>query len=158
MDRAYRVRRPEVPFQQLQQAAKPLRSPFHERKEHGELRDLALTGADTAGGLRPPRRCQLFRERGEPVLQRGSAHFRRVGVKLPHLLNLLLDDRVAFGFVRYCVCVAMTAFSFRFARSVCADLADLVEKFVDRFADALKPSGVHHGQIRIGDVPRIRRI
>ena len=56
----------EVAFQQLQQAAKPLRSPCHERKDDGELRDLALTGADPAGALRPPRRCQLLREIGSP--------------------------------------------------------------------------------------------
>ena len=100
MDRAYRVRRPEVPLQQLQQAAKPLRSAFHEREEHGQLRYLALTGADAAGGLRAPRRCQLFREHGEPVVQRGFAYFRRVGVKLPELLKLLFNDCFALSFGR----------------------------------------------------------
>ena len=85
--------RPEVAFQQLQQAAKPLRSAWHERKDHGQLRDLALTGADTAGALRPCRALPALRVSiVEPVLQRDSAHLRRVGVKLPQLLNLLLDD------------------------------------------------------------------
>src|SRR6266404_2371867 len=34
--------------------------------------------------------------------------------------------------------------------------ADLVEEFFHRIADALKPSGLYHGQIRIGDVPEVR--
>ena len=57
----------KLPFQQLQQAAKPLRSPCHERKDHGELRDLALTGADPAGGFAPaPALPTLAREHGSP--------------------------------------------------------------------------------------------
>ena len=35
--------------------------------------------------------------------------------------------------------------------------ADLVEEFVHCLADSLQPSGLHHGQIRIGDVPDVRR-
>src|SRR5882672_2236517 len=113
VDRAYRVRRPEVPFQQLQQAAQPLRSTFHERKEHAELRDLALTKTDTAGLLRMRRRCQLLREHGEAVLQRGSAHFRRVGIKLPELLNLLVDRQTLFWPIRCCRLRCHGSFSFR---------------------------------------------
>src|SRR5258706_8949457 len=35
--------------------------------------------------------------------------------------------------------------------------ADLVEEFSRRVADSLEPSGLHHGQVRIGDVPEVRR-
>ena len=43
--------------------------------------------------------------------------------------------------------VVMAALSIRFV----GGLADLVEEFVDRFADALQPCGLRHRQIRMGD-------
>src|SRR4030095_851910 len=43
--------RAEVGFQRLQQAAKSLRSAWHELEDQGELRDLTLTKADPAGAL-----------------------------------------------------------------------------------------------------------
>ncbi len=142
VDRADRVRRPEVPFQQLQEAAKPLRSPFHERKEHGELRDLALTGADAAGGLRPPRRCQRFREHGEPVLQRGFADLRRVGVKLRQLLEAFARRPRPVWWSLSVFALPWLLFSFRDVRLRAAvGSTDLVEEFVDRLADALQPCG-----------------
>jgi hypothetical protein len=146
VDRADRVRRPEVPFQQLQEATKPLRSAFHERKEHGELRNLALTGADTAGGLRRRRRCQLFREHGEPVLQRGFAQFRRVGVKLPAAFeaSALRSDRVCSRSL-VAVCVAIVCYLLlRSARTRRDLVATRVEEFFNRLADALQPSGLRH--------------
>src|SRR6266850_2148813 len=96
MEGANRITAPEVAFQCLQQSSKSLRTAFCERNDPGELGDFALTGADTASVLRPCRRCQLSFEIGKSVLQRDSAHFGRVRVKLPQLSKLLLDDRVAF--------------------------------------------------------------
>src|SRR5262245_3179667 len=112
VDCAYRVRRLEVPFHQLQQAAKPLRSAFRERNEQGELRDLVLPGTDTTGGLRAGWRCQFLRECGEPVRQRSSAQFRRVGVQLPELLKLFVDREILFLLDR-CCCLRSHRCSFR---------------------------------------------
>jgi len=94
MEGADCVPSPEVALQRLQESAKPLRSTFCERNYPGELRDFALTGADTAGVLRPSRRCQLSFEIGQTLLQRDSAQFGRVSVKLTQLLNLLVDEPV----------------------------------------------------------------
>jgi hypothetical protein len=82
----------EVAFQRLQQSAQPLRSALGERNDSGELRDLSLPGADTAGGLRPGRRCQLPFEIVQTSLQRSPAQLGRVGVELSELLNFLLDS------------------------------------------------------------------
>jgi hypothetical protein len=93
---ANRISAAEVTFQRLQQSAKSLRSAFGEGNDPGELGDFSLTGADTAGVLSSSRNCQLSFEIGQPSLQRRPAQFGRIGVKLTQLLDLLLNDRVAF--------------------------------------------------------------
>src|SRR6185437_2795131 len=63
----------EVSFQRLQQSAESPRSAWCEGNDSSELRDLALTGADTAGVLCSRRGGQLSFEIGETSLQRRSA-------------------------------------------------------------------------------------
>src|ERR1041384_1113443 len=86
----------KVTFERLQQSAQSLRSAWCERNDPGEFRDLALTRANTAGVLCSCRSGQLSFEVGETSLQRRSAQFGRVGIKLTQLLHLLLDPRVFF--------------------------------------------------------------
>ena len=93
VERADRVGALEVAFQQLQQAAKSFRSTFRERKDPGELRDLALTRADRDRRFAPLSQlpalaCEMS---ASPFSSADLAQLRCVGVKLLQLLNLLLD-------------------------------------------------------------------
>src|SRR6185503_4563996 len=72
----------EVAFQRLQQSAKSLCSARCKRNDSGELRDFALTGADTTGVLSSSPNCQLSSEIGQTSLQRRSSQFGRIGIKL----------------------------------------------------------------------------
>src|ERR1043165_6494387 len=86
----------KVTFERLQQSAQSLRPTWCERNDPREFRDLALTGANTAGVLCSCRSGQLSFEVGETSLQRRSAQFGRIGIKLTQLLHFLLDPRVFF--------------------------------------------------------------
>jgi hypothetical protein len=58
----------EVAFQQLQEAAKSLRSAFRKREDRGEFRDLALTRADPPGAFLSCCRCHFSGEIRETFL------------------------------------------------------------------------------------------
>src|SRR5690349_14505847 len=114
MQSAYNVGTLEVAFQQIQQSAESLCTAFRDRNNRSELRDLALTGPDTASALPSRgRRRQFSPEIVEPVLKRDFAQFRRVGVKLLHFLDLLLHDRVTLPFGR-CLCLGCHCYSLPF--------------------------------------------
>src|SRR6266849_663189 len=89
--------------QNLQKTTQSLGSAWCERDDHRQLRDLALTAADPAGAFNPC--CRFLGPRARPesayqVLQRGFPNRRRVRVKLPKLLHLLLKVR---GLLRSCL-------------------------------------------------------
>src|SRR6185369_15467246 len=113
MQRADCITAAEVTFQRLQQSAESLRSTFCERNDSSELGDFALTRADTTGVLCSRRRCELSFELGQTSLERRSAQFGRIGVKLTQLLNLLVDDCIALRFGR-CLCLRCHDYSFSF--------------------------------------------
>ena len=129
----------KLPSSSSQQRAEPLRAAGSKRDDRRQLRHRALTYADAAGALRPCLRLRRVAfQRREPVLQRDAAHFRRVGIKLPYLLDLLFDGPVL---LRSASCSALPwllllSCSVRLTLRKLLALTNLVEEFVDRLADA----------------------
>jgi hypothetical protein len=98
----------EVAFQCLKQSAKSLRSTLRNRKDPCELGDFALAGADPAGALHACSCGQFASEIRQPLLERGFAQLRRVGIKIPEPLDLLLDDPALFWSCLFlCFCLPL---------------------------------------------------